>query len=235
MDPETMFDSIANVGIKDGRIQAITKQKITGKETIDATGLVVAPGFIDTHFHSVDVFATKMALRDGVTTGMDLEQGSARVDQWYAQKEKEGWQCNFGTTSSLLFTRLIVHDPEVKFDGPADMVNSTKLVNESAKDGVPGWSVTRSNLDQMNKIVSLLDEDLRQGAIGVGVGSAYMANGLTTYEQFEVQKAAARYGRLTSVHTRFHLSNQTPDRSPDRGGRGSGERNAAQGAAHHRP
>ncbi len=141
MDPETMFDSIANVGIKDGRIQVITKQKISGKETIDATGLVVAPGFIDTHFHSVDVFATKMALRDGVTTGMDLEQGAARVGPWYENKLKEGWQVNFGTTSSLLFNRLIVHDPEVKFDGPADMT-SLELINESAKDGVPGWSVT---------------------------------------------------------------------------------------------
>ena len=210
MDPETMYDSIANVGIKDGRIQAITKQRITGKETIDATGLVVAPGFIDTHFHSVDVFATKMALRDGVTTGMDLEQGATQVGQWYALKQKEGWQVNFGTTSSLMLTRLLVHDPEVKVDGPLDLANAGPAVNGSAKDGVQGWSVTRSNLDQMNKIVSLLDEDLRQGAIGVGVGSAYMANGLTTYEQFEVQKAAARYGRLTSVHTRFHVSNQTP-------------------------
>jgi len=210
MDPETMYDSIANLGIKDGRIRAITKQRITGKETIDATGLVVAPGFIDTHFHSVDVFATKMALRDGVTTGMDLEQGATQVGQWYAQKEKEGWQVNFGTTSSLMLTRLLVHDPEVKVDGPLDLANAGPAVNASARDGVQGWSVTRSNLDQMNKIVSLLDEDLRQGAIGIGVGSAYMANGLTTYEQFEVQKAAARYGRLTSVHTRFHVSNQTP-------------------------
>jgi len=210
VDPETMFDSIANVGIKAGRIQAITKQKITGKETIDAKGFVVAPGFIDTHFHSVDVFATKMALRDGVTTGMDLEQGAARVGQWYAQKEKEGWQCNFGTTSSLLFNRLLVHDPEVKFNGPADMATGIELVNASAKDGVPGWSVTRSSLEQMNQVVGLLDEDLRQGAIGIGVGAAYMANGLTTYEQLEAQRAAARYGRLASVHTRFHLSNQTP-------------------------
>jgi len=209
MDPETMFDAVANVGIKDGRIQAITKQKIAGKETIDAEGLVVAPGFIDTHFHSVDVFATKMALRDGVTTGMDLEQGAARVGPWYEKKLKEGWQVNFGTTSSLLFNRLIVHDSEVKFDGPADMT-TIDLVNQAAKDGVPGWSVTRSNLDQMNQIVRLMDEDLRQGAIGMGVGSAYMAKGLTTYEQFEVQRAAARYGRLTSVHTRFHVNPNTP-------------------------
>jgi len=47
MDPETMYDSVANVGVKDGKIAVITKDKITGKETIDAKGLVVAPGFID--------------------------------------------------------------------------------------------------------------------------------------------------------------------------------------------
>jgi imidazolonepropionase-like amidohydrolase len=51
MDPETMYDDVANVGIKDERIALITKDPITGRETIDATGLVVAPGFIDTHFH----------------------------------------------------------------------------------------------------------------------------------------------------------------------------------------
>ncbi len=40
MDPETMFDDVANVGIKDGKIVAITKSSIKGKETIDATGHV---------------------------------------------------------------------------------------------------------------------------------------------------------------------------------------------------
>ena len=87
MDPETMYDTVANVGIKDGRIATITKKTISGRETINVKGLVVAPGFIDTHYHAVDVFATKMALRDGVTTGMDLEAGSFNVSGWYEQKE----------------------------------------------------------------------------------------------------------------------------------------------------
>ncbi|MGB5280145.1 MAG: hypothetical protein WBN37_02395, partial [Arenicellales bacterium] len=51
MDPETLFDDVANVGIKDGRIATITKQQIKGKETINAKGHVVSPGFIDTHYH----------------------------------------------------------------------------------------------------------------------------------------------------------------------------------------
>jgi hypothetical protein len=68
-----------------------------------------------------------------------------------------------------------VMDPETMFDSIANVG-------------------TRSNLDQINKIASLLDEDLRQSAIGIGVGAAYMAIGLTTYEQFEVQKAAVMAG-----------------------------------------
>lgn len=47
IDPETMYDDIANVGIKDGKIAAITKDKISGKETINAKGLMVSPGFIE--------------------------------------------------------------------------------------------------------------------------------------------------------------------------------------------
>jgi cytosine/adenosine deaminase-related metal-dependent hydrolase len=54
------------------RTAASPPSPITGKETIDAKGLVVAPGFIDTHFHAVDPFAIRLALRDGVTTGMDM-------------------------------------------------------------------------------------------------------------------------------------------------------------------
>ena len=119
MDPETMCDEIANVGVKDGRIAVITKDNSTGKETINAKGLVVAPGLIDTHFHSLDGLSMKMAARDGVTTGMDLEIGAINVDEWYAAK-KDQWPLNYGTTISQEGVRMLVHDPEAKIKGPQD-------------------------------------------------------------------------------------------------------------------
>ena len=47
MDPESGLDAVRNVGIKGDKIDIITEQPIQGKETIDAAGHVVAPGFID--------------------------------------------------------------------------------------------------------------------------------------------------------------------------------------------
>ena len=90
-------------------------------------------------------------------------------------------------------------------DEPLDFSNSPGYLNESAKDGVQGWSVTRSSVEQMNKVMQLMDEGLREGALGIGVASAYMARGLTSYEQFETQRTAARYGRLTAVHTSYNF------------------------------
>ena len=54
IDPESNFDAIRNVGITGGRIQAISEKSLRGRTTILATGLVVAPGFIDLHSHGQD-------------------------------------------------------------------------------------------------------------------------------------------------------------------------------------
>jgi len=209
MDPETNFDAVRNVGIKDGIISIITENEIKGKETIDAKGLVVAPGFIDTHFHALDGLSIRLAALDGHTTGMDLEAGALNIDEWYASK-KDAWPLNYGTTVSHEGARMMVHDPELDYSGPFDVNQLLPRRGETGKDGVFGWAQTKSTLQQMNRITEILDEGLRLGALGVGSTVAYIRNGTTTYEMFEVQRAAARYGRLTAAHTRFHGNNATP-------------------------
>lgn len=213
MDPETKFDEIRNVGIKDGRIITITKGKITGKETIDATGHIVAPGFINLEQHGLRPWGIKVNLRDGVTTQMDFEVGAVNIDEWYAAREGKT-QANFGTPVGHEFARMRVHDG-LKLKGPnVSMPYFFDFRIEAAKDDVDGWSVTRSSVEQMNEITKTLDEGLRQGALGVGSTVGYAQKGITTYEMFEVQKAAARYGRVTAVHHRFHPSATTPTEGP---------------------
>jgi N-acyl-D-aspartate/D-glutamate deacylase len=68
IDPETNFDAVQNVGIKDGEIAIITTDNINGKETIDASNQVVSPGFIDIHAHGQNIGDYRMQAMQGVTT-----------------------------------------------------------------------------------------------------------------------------------------------------------------------
>jgi len=198
MDPETNFDEIANVGIEGGRIAVITGKQIAGKETIDATGLVVAPGFIDTHFHWTRPIGYKLALRDGVTTAMDLEAGvyGPRVDEWYRMHAGKS-QVNYGTASGHEFARSKVTQglpDDDLLDAPFSVVKS--------RGAGSAWAEKILTLDEGNTMLSLIDEGLRQGALGIASTVGYFP-GATAREMFEVQRVGASYGRPTSVHLRY--------------------------------
>src|SRR5207249_2617152 len=72
--------AVRNVGISGGKIRAISSAALQGRQTIDAKGLVVAPGFIDLHQHGQDDENYRAKARDGVTTALELEVGVADVD-----------------------------------------------------------------------------------------------------------------------------------------------------------
>jgi N-acyl-D-aspartate/D-glutamate deacylase len=208
MDPETNFDGIRNVGVKDGKIAIITESDIKGKETINAEGHVVAPGFIEGHQHATDPFSRKVFLRDGLTTQMDFEAGAGDIAKWYAEAEGKT-QSNYGMVVLATLARVSVLDgPEIAALGNdmgglfAHTVGAAAI--KAQKEGrKPGWTATLPNKEEMTQIMSLVDEGLRQGALGVGIPVGYMTTGVTQYELYKYQELAAKYGRISNGHVRF--------------------------------
>jgi N-acyl-D-glutamate deacylase len=207
MDPETLFDDVANVGIKEGRIVAITKNPIKGTETVDATGKIVAPGFIDTHFHWQTPVGYHLGLRDGLTSSMDLEMGCAGsyIAAWYEARDGVT-QANYGCAVSHELARAKVIDGS---DGADYLINGPIAGFETRKKN--GWSLQRATLEQGNAILAEIDEGLQAGAPGVGTTLGYMREGVSSRELFEVQKVGAQYGRLTAAHTRYTLGTDTTE------------------------
>ena len=208
MDPETELDANRHLGITDGRIARISEAALDGERTIDARGLVVAPGFIDTHMHGQTRFGSKMRLRDGVTTTLDLEVGALNIGKWYQARAGQ-WQSNYGVTVSHEFVRMVVLD-SLELNDPLDAqsIGPTRAAAE-AKDGIAHYVSTVPDAEQLSEIIRRVDEELRQGALGVGSTIGYMINGVRTEEMWELQRAAARYGRGTYSHVRF-LGNNLP-------------------------
>lgn len=210
IDPETGLDAVRNLGVRGGAIATITTDALDGAETIHADGLVVAPGFIDMHHHNSGVpFGEKLALRDGVTTPLELEAGVSPVADWYAALEGK-CRTNYGATVGTVVARERTFNPNyrTKYAGDVlyDLVGSPQDTGASMR-----WSTQVPTDAEIDQITEILDQGLREGAIGVGHCPGYMVAGCTTAESLKAQELAGKYGRATYVHARF--SSQMPPTS----------------------
>src|SRR4051795_10907758 len=97
MDPATNLDAVRHVGIRAGKIAAVSATPLRGKTTIDAKSLVVAPGFVDLHSHGQTPENYRFKARDGVTTALEMEVGVSPVTPWYNEREGRA-VVNFGAT-----------------------------------------------------------------------------------------------------------------------------------------
>lgn len=193
MDPATGLDSIRDVGISDGKIVAISAEPLEGGETIDVSGKVVAPGFIDLHAHGQTTGDMQLQARDGVTTALDMESGVYPVAQWYASVKDA--PLNYGATVSHRATRFAV------LDG-VDIGHWPTNPGEVAALGLtPDGTTKPASPTQIDSMTVLLRKGLADGALGIGFGINYTP-GATREEiatMFRVAKAA---GVPSFVHTR---------------------------------
>src|SRR5258708_33450623 len=110
IDPESNLDAVRNVGIRGGRIAAVSSSSLDGRTVVDVKGLVVTGGFIDLHSHGQTPENYKLKARDGVTTALEMEVGANPVAAWYAAREGRSL-INFGATSGHIPARMsVMHD-----------------------------------------------------------------------------------------------------------------------------
>src|SRR6201988_2618734 len=96
VDPRSGMDAIGDVAVTNGAIAAVGTALGGAERVIDATGLVVAPGFIDLHAHGQSIPADRMQAFDGVTTTLDLEAGVRQLAAGYRWQAAQGSGPNSG-------------------------------------------------------------------------------------------------------------------------------------------
>jgi N-acyl-D-aspartate/D-glutamate deacylase len=186
MDPESGLNSVRWVGIRDGKIAALSRSALSGKQVIDARGLIVAPGFIDLHQHGQTDENYRLLALDGVTTALELEVGTEDIPAFYATREHRAL-INFGASVGHVRARMVV----LKDGG---VPRGTVLPLDSA-----GYKVASDS--EIAAIRAALERGLAAGGLGVGMGLEYTP-AATRYEVMEAFRAAARYRAPVFVHTR---------------------------------
>jgi len=202
MDPETNFDSVSNVGIKNGKIAVITEKKIKGEKTIDATGHVVAPGFIDLHAHGQNLGDYRMQAMQGVTTMLELESGVLPIAGWYEQQAQLPLPIHYGAAAGWTFARIATFtgtDPE-----------PTSQYFQDAQ-GRNDWKMELATPEQQERILGLVQQGLDEGGLGIGINAGY-APGYGRKEYFALAEMAAAQGVATYTHVRY-ASNVEPQSS----------------------
>jgi len=191
MDPESGLDAVRHVGIRGTQVAAISETPLAGREVVDVSGLVVAPGFIDLHVHGQDPLSWDFMARDGVTTALELEAGVHDLARFVAEREGKA-RVHFGASAGHILARGAVMSG-------ADLTTLLNPTPEQRRALGTRWSHGAASAEEIARILAALERDLDAGAIGIGMGIAYTP-GASDEELRAVFALAARRRVPVFVH-----------------------------------
>lgn len=193
-----------DIGIKDDRIVKVGNLELSeAKETIDATNLVVSPGFIDIHSHS-DAYLianpkAESKIRQGVTTEVTGNCGmsAAPLGGKYKPSKsiiQDNIQTNWITMSDYL----------TQLEKSGSSVNVVPLVGHSnIRGAVMGYNIGVPSSKQLDQMKELLQEAIDAGVWGMSSGLIYPPGSLSaTEELIDLCKLVAKNGGVYHTHIR---------------------------------
>jgi N-acyl-D-aspartate/D-glutamate deacylase len=182
LDPASNLNGIRHIGIRGGKIAEISQIPLTARRVIDASGLMVAPGFIDLHSHGQSAEAYRFKARDGVTTALEMEVGVNPVAGWYRERQGRAL-INYGASSGDIPSRIaVMHD------------SGTLLPRDKA-------TTRAATAEEFRQVLDRIARGLDEGALGIGMGIAYLPHE-SRAEVFEIFQLAAKRRVPIYVHLR---------------------------------
>jgi N-acyl-D-amino-acid deacylase len=171
---------VAITGDRIARVSTVPLDPAQAQHVIDATGLVIAPGFIDSHAHVEDLATHPLAenfLRQGVTT------------VWYAPDGAMPWPL----APAMQRLEQVRHAPNIAFFAGHNTIRREVM-------GSANRAPTAEELERMKAMVA---QAMEEGAIGLSTGLRYVPGIYSeTEEVIALAQVAARYGGFYSSHIR---------------------------------
>jgi N-acyl-D-amino-acid deacylase len=206
-----------DVGVKDGRIVTVGRiPRGQATETIDATGLIVAPGFIDVHTHADNLVERPAAanfVRMGVTTIVAGNCGSSALDvgaELNALRERPA-AINFATLIGHNTVRSAVMGSENRPPKAAEIARMRSYVWKAMADGAVGFS---TGLQYVPGTYAQLPEIIDLARIAANAGGLYASH--MRNEGTELEQAIAetiRVGDMAGARVEIsHLKVDSPNR-----------------------
>jgi N-acyl-D-amino-acid deacylase len=203
----------ADIGIREGRIEAVDDlSQVHDVERLDATGLVVAPGFIDAHVHSerallggpdIDRFGS---LVQGVTTHTTGADGFGWAPIRADQDPASLWR-----STCFAYGERELHPSWPTIDSYLESFAGRSPVNvlpfaphQAIRYAVLGWETRAPDAQELSTMVGLTGEWLEAGAAGLATGLDYQpAGSASTDELITLARVAGAAGAIYASHQRY--------------------------------
>jgi N-acyl-D-amino-acid deacylase len=209
------------VVVRGGRIIALEPDAVMPDHVgrrIDATGKVVAPGFIDLHSHGgLQILVEprhEPKVRQGVTTEVVGVDGNAFAPFTTADDLRDFVEFDSGLDGrpDIDYDWLSVGDYLGRFDGAVSVNVGTLVGNAQLRIATIGWDDIPADAGAIDRMASILADSMHDGALGLSSGLDYPPGSYAdTAELATLTRAAGRAGGFYHSHVRYDLGDRYMD------------------------